>query len=86
MKPATLSAGLVATKGAAKPATSALPLSMPVKPSQKAQAAQTGYYKALTLKLDKSRYEALKKAGLAFDKTSQDILVEALDGYLARNC
>lgn len=82
-KPATLSAGLVATKGTAKP--SALPLSISAKSPQKALGAQTGYYKALTLKLDKARYESLKKAGLAFDKTSQDILVEALDEYLAKN-
>ena len=85
-KPGTLSAALVATKGTAKPAAAALPLVMPAKPPKMAQEPQLGYYKALTLKLDRTRYDSLKKAGLAFDKTSQDILVEALDGYLAKNC
>jgi hypothetical protein len=85
-KPGTLSAALVATKGAAKPATAAPSPPMAAKPARKAQEAQAGYYKALTFKLDRARYESLKKAGLVFDKSSQDILVEALDGYLAKNC
>lgn len=42
------------------------------------------YYKALTVKLDRHRYEALKNAGLKLDKKSQEIFVEALDAYLAK--
>lgn len=45
-------------------------------------AAASSYYKALTVKLDRNRYEALKKAGLKLDKKSQQIFVEALDAYL----
>lgn len=46
--------------------------------------APLAYYKSLTVKLDRSRYEALKRAGLQFDKKSQEIFVEALDAYLAK--
>ena len=40
------------------------------------------YYKALTVKLDRERYEALKNAGVKLDKKSQEIFVEALDFWL----
>ena len=40
------------------------------------------YYKALTVKLDKKRYENLKSIGLKLDKRSQEIFVEALDLWL----
>ena len=42
------------------------------------------YYKSLTVKLDRARYETLKNAGLRLDKKSQEIFVEALDAYLAK--
>lgn len=41
------------------------------------------YHKALTLKLDAERYKALKLIGLEQGTTSQEILVEALDLWLA---
>lgn len=47
-------------------------------------SAASGYYKALTVKLDRARYEKLKHAGLKLDKKSQEIFVEALDAYLAK--
>jgi hypothetical protein len=39
-------------------------------------------YKALTLKLDDHRYRDLKLAGLDLHRSSQEILVEALDAWL----
>jgi len=79
-KPATLTAGLVATKGEAKPA-----VVMPAASITRASNKDRGEQKALTLKLDRSRYTALKQFGIACDKTNQDILVEALDEYLAKH-
>ncbi len=43
------------------------------------------YYKAMTLKLDRDRYIRLKNLGLAKNKTSQMLLIEALDLWLAEN-
>jgi hypothetical protein len=40
------------------------------------------YYKALTVKLDRERYESLKSMGVKQDKKSQEIFVEALDLWL----
>lgn len=78
---ASLTAGLVAKKGQAVPAaaTDAVQGAAPVAP-----AAVLSYYKALTVKLDRGRYETLKNAGLKLDKKSQEIFVEALDAYLDR--
>ena len=77
-KTASLTPGLVAKKGQAAPAVAhEMP---PATTTAKALAAD--YYKALTVKLDKSRYEALKNAGVKLDKKSQEIFVEALDLYL----
>lgn len=90
-KPSSLTAGLV-KKGDAKPASTtsvstvaaATPATPVVeKPASKSTAGQILYYKALTLKLDRPRFEALKKVGLTLDKSSQNLLVEALDAYLA---
>ena len=80
-KTASLTSGLVAKKGQAMPATSspALPVA-PVLP--KTQSTATDYYKALTVKLDRDRYETLKNAGVKLDKKSQEIFVEALDLWL----
>lgn len=92
-KTASLTAGLVAKKGLAAPATSAVsPIISPVA-AEAVSADDIGqdedksdrYYKALTVKLDRSRYEALKNAGVKFDKKSQEIFVEALDLWLKRS-
>lgn len=78
-KTASLTSGLVAKKGQASPTvshetarTSAAAVKTPA----------ADYYKALTIKLDKKRYEALKTVGLKLDKKSQEIFVAALDQYL----
>ena len=78
-KTASLTAGLVAKKGQAVPAAVAPDTSSAAQP-----ASASSYYKALTVKLDRSRYETLKNAGLRLDKKSQEIFVEALDAYLAK--
>ena len=44
-----------------------------------------GYFKAMTLKIDKQRYTILKQMGLDSDKTSQQLLIEAVDLLLAQN-
>lgn len=80
-KTASLTAGLVAKKGQAVPAAVA---AAPDTSSAAQQAAASPYYKALTVKLDRGRYETLKNAGLKLDKKSQEIFVEALDAYLAK--
>ena len=79
-KTASLTAGLVAKKGQAMPAA----VAGAVEASIAAPSAVASYYKALTVKLDRSRYETLKNAGLKLDKKSQEIFVEALDAYLAK--
>ena len=78
-KTASLTAGLVAKKGQAMPAA-VVAVEAPVAPP----SAVASYYKALTVKLDRNRYETLKNAGLKLDKKSQEIFVEALDAYLAK--
>lgn len=79
-KTASLTAGLVAKKGQAMPAAVAVAIEAP----STAPSAVASYYKALTVKLDRNRYETLKNAGLKLDKKSQEIFVEALDAYLAK--
>ena len=81
-KTASLTAGLVAKKGQAVPAAAAAAAVQGAAPV--APAAVLSYYKALTVKLDRGRYETLKNAGLKLDKKSQEIFVEALDAYLDR--
>lgn len=72
-KPAGLTASLV-QKGAATPSASA-PTAL--------QATHGGeYYKALTLKLDRWRYDQLKMLGLRLDRSSQELLTDALDAML----
>lgn len=39
----------------------------------------------LTVKLTADRYDRLKELGARLDRTSQTILVEALDAYLAKH-
>ena len=79
-KTASLTAGLVAKKGQAMPAAAAIAVEAP----STVPSAVASYYKALTVKLDRNRYETLKNAGLKLDKKSQEIFVEALDAYLAK--
>lgn len=79
-KTASLTAGLVATKGQAAPS---IPATVEPATAGKAASLTATYYKSLTVKLDKQRYQALKTAGLKHDKKSQEMFVEALDAYLA---
>ncbi|WP_029528566.1 ribbon-helix-helix domain-containing protein [Polaromonas glacialis] len=78
-KPTALSAGLIAVKGQAVSAAQSAPLSLP------APAPVMGYLKAMTLKLDGERYRQLKQLGLDRGKTSQELLVEAVDMLLGRS-
>ena len=79
-KTASLTAGLVAKKGQAMPAAAAVAAEAPAA----AQSAVAAYYKALTVKLDRNRYETLKNAGLKLDKKSQEIFTEALDLWIEK--
>lgn len=81
-KTASLTAGLVAKKGSAAPAHLA-ELATPEVVSPAPLKKAVDYYKALTVKLDRDRYEALKSAGVKLDKKSQEIFVAALDMWLA---
>ena len=80
-KTASLTADLMARKGQAVPAAAA---ALAVEAPVAVPSAVASYYKALTVKLDRNRYETLKNAGLKLDKKSQEIFVEALDAYLAK--
>lgn len=72
-KPTALSGALVSVKGHA----------VPLAPSQPVQN-NGGYLKSMTLKLDMTRYMRIKRLGLDRGKTSQDLLVEAVDQFLER--
>lgn len=79
-KAAGLTASLVTRKGHASPAAHAA-----VPATGQKHAGKSGanvYYKALTLKLDKARYQALKQLGLKEDKSSQELLTKAVDALL----
>ena len=85
-KPAQLSSTLVARKGEAVPART-----VPPAPSKATMAPATGADEAappadltsMTLKLDDERYRRLKELGMRRPRrSSQDILVAALDAYL----
>lgn len=78
-KTASLSSGLVAKKGQAAPAVMQDEIRAITKPTV------PDYYKALTVKLDRERYELLKNRGVKLDKKSQEIFVEALDLWLKQN-
>lgn len=88
-KPASLSLGLV-KKGQAAPATSLEPIAAVQAPAVDSAAPtqpvpatpNRDYYKALTVKLDRERYNALKTACLQFDMTGQTLFVEAFDLWL----
>lgn len=92
--------GIMAQKGEAAPtipkapveATSAsqpeIKVGVPVARSPRVslpEPAGQAYFKALTLKLDRERFTSLKMAGVSANKTSQTILVEALDLWFKRN-
>ena len=77
VKTASLTSGLVAKKGQASPAVTHDDASRTA-----AKTVAPNYYKALTVKLDRQRYEALKNHGVKLDKKSQEIFVEALDLWL----
>lgn len=77
-KTASLTSGLVAKKGQASPAVTLTD----VIPNPAGKTAAMDYYKALTVKLDRERYESLKNLGVKLDKKSQEIFVEALDLWL----
>lgn len=81
-KTASLTSGLVAKKGQAMPAMTPPPPGTTVRVDSKASSPAADYYKALTVKLDRERYETLKNAGVKLDKKSQEIFVEALDLWL----
>ena len=76
LKTASLTSGLVSKKGHASPTLS------PEASPATAKNPSADYYKALTVKLDKKRYETLKIMGVKLDKKSQEMFVEALDLYL----
>lgn len=82
-KTASLTSGLVAKKGQASPAVIAAAVTPPSSLERpETQSVTADYYKALTVKLDRGRYESLKNVGVKLDKKSQEIFVEALDLWL----
>lgn len=85
-KTASLSSSLlVRRKSATEPSTPSAPSEAGSKGAEvKAERQRATYAKALTLKLDLERYQSLKMAGIRTGKSSQQILTEALDGWLAR--
>ena len=85
-KSASLTAGLVAKKGSAMPANAmSAVVSATVAPLDAETPTITkDYYKSLTVKLDRDRYESLKSVGVKLDKKSQEIFVEALDLWLKK--
>ena len=84
-KPAALSAGLIAVKGQAVSAAQSTPQPIAHPPPLPTPAPVMGYLKAMTLKLDGDRYRQLKQLGLDRGKTSQELLVEAVDMLLGRS-
>ncbi len=77
IKTASLTSGLVAKKGQASPAVTHDDAGRIA-----TKAVTSDYYKALTVKLDRERYESLKNLGVKLDKKSQEIFAEALDLWL----
>ena len=71
-KPTALTGALVSVKG----------LAAPIVPTPPARSEEGGYLKAMTLKLDMKRYMQLKRLGLDRGKSSQELLVEAVDQFL----
>ncbi|MGZ5437978.1 MAG: hypothetical protein ACXWXT_09205 [Candidatus Binatia bacterium] len=75
-----LDSGLIARKGEAAPVTSSAATKSAPKPIAPKGIAGTI---AVTVRLDPERYEKLKLHGIRTRRTNQDILVQALDVYLA---
>lgn len=73
-KNATLTSTLLIKKGTASP----------VPPSPDSVVKIT-YHKSMTVKLDRERYEKLKKAGIVFDEKSQAIFLAALDLWFEKH-
>ena len=76
-KTASLTYGLVSKKGQAAPAVTHEDTGRTA-----VKTTAPDYYKALTVKLDRERYESLKNHGVKLDKKSQEIFVEALDLWM----
>jgi len=77
-KTASLTSGLVVKKGQASPAVTLAEATT----IHSGKVIAMDYYKALTVKLDRERYESLKNLGVKLDKKSQEIFVEALDLWI----
>ena len=75
-KPGTLTGSLVAVKGQAV-------ATVEQKPIRIEPVEIEGYFKAMTLKIDRQRYKRLKQMGLDLNKTSQQLLIEAVDLLLS---
>ena len=92
-KTATLSSLLVSKKGtdAPRPEHPGLEVAQtPLAPfhnssTQIIESAQSAYYKALTLKVDKERFTKLKSLGVQKNMRSQALMTEALDLLFARH-
>ena len=54
-------------------------------PTESMISAQSAYYKALTLKVDKDRFMKLKSLGVQKDLRSQALMTEALDLLFAKH-
>lgn len=54
-------------------------------PAGSMTSAQSAYYKALTLKVDKDRFMKLKSLGVQKDLRSQALMTEALDLLFAKH-
>lgn len=77
---AEMTSDLLTKKGEAAPAIAAEPIQALAAPRSKTTVAPA--YKALTVKLDRDRYTALKNLGVKLDKRSQTIFIEALDLWI----
>ncbi|GGE88978.1 hypothetical protein [Niveispirillum cyanobacteriorum] len=79
--PSRLGGDLIARKGEAAPVTVSAPPTSPQAPAVALKG--TAGTIAVTVRLDPERYERLKLQGVRARRTNQDILVEALDTWLA---
>lgn len=87
-KSTSLSGSLLVRRKPAPAGSAPAPAATQPDGQQPAKASATRpratYAKALTLKLDQGRYQALKLEGIKRGRSSQQILLEALDGWLER--
>lgn len=70
------------SKAKAKPVAVAAPPAAQRIPTLGGDDAGYTHYKSMTLKLDKGHYQQLKRLGLEHNKTSQDLLVMAVDLFI----